>query len=77
MLPSPCTPADGNKILQAFCKSSTDMKVFGMTAVASKAFIQASFELFQPMIAEKAQKVFVTYQLVCATLFLMVSLVSS
>lgn len=60
ILPSPCTPADGNKILLSFCKSIPELRVFGMTAVASKAFVQACFELFQPLIADKAQKTSVT-----------------
>eukprot|EP00731_Ephydatia_muelleri_P035885 Em0174g4a len=60
ILPSPCTPADGNKILMSYCKSNPELRVFGMTAAASKAFVQTCFELFQPLIADKAQKAFAT-----------------
>ena len=68
ILPSPCTPADGHKILQTFCKANADLIIFGMTAVASKAFVQTCFELFQPLIMEKAQKVLLTLPPSCFSL---------
>lgn len=68
ILPSPCTPADGHKVLQTFCKANADLIIFGMTAVASKAFVQTCFELFQPLIVEKAQKVLSTLPPSCFSL---------
>lgn len=68
ILPSPCTPADGNKILLLFSKSYPELLVFDMTIVASKTFVQACFELFQPLVTEKAQKISVTNAALCAEL---------
>ena len=58
VLPSPCTVADAELLLQHVCSSPAfrELRRFGSVA-ASSAFLQSCLKLLQPLVPEKALKV--------------------
>lgn len=56
LLPSPCTPADAELLVQRLCGTDPALRQFG-GVVTTKAFLQSCFESFQPLLKEKAQEV--------------------